>query len=145
MAFRLPLPARFAWLPRRLAVVLVRKPFAPTAAALASASAPAAAAARSAKIPWSTRRSAFALGPRFIHCQVAPAQFLAIESGHSFRRFLVIGHFHERKPPRAPGFPVHSHVHARHLPKRREQIAQLTFRGLKTHIPDKQTLHLDSP
>jgi hypothetical protein len=31
------------------------------------------------------------------------------------------------------------------LPKRSEQVAQFAFRGLKTHVPDKQTLHLDSP
>jgi len=46
---------------------------------------------------------------------------------------------------RPPGFPVHGHVHTRHLSKRREQVTQLAFRGLKTHVPDKQTLHLDSP
>src|SRR5580692_7294435 len=93
---RVALPARFARLPRRLAVVFIRK----TLASAASAFAAATAAARPAKIPWPARRSAFALGPRFIHLQVAPAQFLAIESGHCFGRFLVIGHLHERKPPR---------------------------------------------
>src|SRR5271165_4498371 len=142
---QVPLPARFAWLPRRLAVVLIRKSLASTAAAFAAASATTAAPIRPAKIPRPARWSAFALRPRFIHLQIAPAQFFAIESGHRFRRFLVVRHFHKRKPPRPPGFPVHGHVHARYLPKRSEQVAQFAFRGLKTHVPDKQTLHLDSP
>src|SRR5271169_3784883 len=138
-----PLPARFARLPCRLAVVLIRKSLAPAAAALATAAT--ATPIRPAKIAGPARRSAFTLRPRFIHLQIAPAQFFAIETGHRFRRFLVVRHFHKRKPPRPPGFPVHGHVHARHLSKRSEQIAQFAFRGLKTHVPDKQTLHLDSP
>src|SRR5271169_2518135 len=137
------LPARFARLPRRLAVVFIRKTLASAASALASATTTA--SARPPKIARPARRPAFALRTRFIHFQIAPAQFLAIESGHRFGRFLVVRHFHKRKPPRTPGFPVHGHVHARHLSKRREQVAQFTFRGLKTHVADKQTLHLDSP
>src|SRR5580704_4750094 len=120
---KVQLPARFAWLPRRLAVVLIRKSLASTAAALAAASATTAASVRPAKVPRPAWRSAFALRTRFVHFQIAPAQFFAIESGHRFRRFLVVRHFHKRKSPRSPGFPVHCHVHARYLPKRSEQVA----------------------
>src|SRR5580658_9307765 len=145
LAFRYRLPARFAGLPRRFAVVLIRKPFAPAASAFAAASATTAAPIRPAKIPWPAGRTAFALRPRFIHLQIPSAQLFPVESSHGLGRFVIVGHFHKRKPPRPPGFPVHRHVHARHLPKRREQIAQLALGGLKVHIPDKQTLHLNSP
>ena len=87
-------------------------------------------------------RSALTFRPRFVYLQVAPAHFFAIESSHGLGRFLIVGHFHERKPSRPAGFPVHGHVHASDLPKWREQIAQLAFRSLKTHVADKQTLHL---
>jgi len=143
--FRVLLPAWFAWLPRRLTVILIRKPLAPAASAFSAAPATSAAPIRSAKIARPARRSAFALRPRLIHFQISPAQFFAVESSHRFGRFLVVRHLHKRKPPRPPGFPVHGHVHTRHLPERREQIPQLAFRGLEIHVPDKQTLHLVSP
>src|SRR6267143_3126795 len=102
------LPARFARLPRRLTVIFVRETVASPAALAASA----ASSARSAKIPWTPRRPAFALRPRFIHLQVAPANFFSVEGGHGCCRFRVVGHFHECKPSRPSRLPVHGHVDA---------------------------------
>src|SRR5882762_6793221 len=123
------LPARFARLPRRLAVIFVREAVASSAALAASAS--------SAKVPWTSRRASFALRPRFIHFQIAPAHFFSVESGHGCRRFRVIGHFHECKTSRAPGLPVHGHVNPRYLAERSKQLAQFGLRGLEAHVAHK--------
>jgi hypothetical protein len=143
------LPARFARLTRRVAVIFVREPVAATAPAFAPSTAPTTstrsatastwttASARTTKTLWSARWSAFALGPRFIHFQVASAKFLAVEASDSLGRFLVIGHLDEREAARAACFPIHGHVHARDLSKRFEQCAQIAFRGLEIHIADK--------
>src|SRR6266851_1120922 len=127
------LPARFARLPRRLTVIFVRETVASPAALAASA----ASSARSAKIPWTPRRPAFALRPRFIHLQVAPANFFSVEGGHGCCRFRVVGHFHECKTPRAPSFPVHGHMNAAYLAERGKQLAQFGFRSLEAHIAHK--------
>src|SRR6266446_3708644 len=138
------LPAR---LPRGIAIIFIREAVA-SAAALAPSAAPtawAASPARAAEISRSTRRAAFALRPRFIHFQIAPANFFTVQRRHGLCRFRVVGHFHERKAARAARLAVHSHVDARHLAKRREELSQIAFRRLEIHVADKQTLHLDSP
>src|ERR1700676_3720390 len=89
------LPARFARLTRRLTVIFVRKTLA-SAALAASAAAP----ARTTKSLRPAWRAALALGARFIHLQVAPANLFSIECGHGRRRFRVIGHFNECKTAR---------------------------------------------
>src|SRR6266849_2046249 len=124
------LPARFARLARRLTVIFVRK-------TLASAALAASAAARAAKIPWTAWPAAFALRARFIHFQVAPANFFSIESGHGLRCFRIVGHFDECKTARAPRLPVHGHVHARYLAERGKQLAQFALRGLEAHVAHK--------
>src|SRR5438874_864829 len=75
------LPARFARLTRGLAVIFVRETVSSTAP-LAAASAAARAAvilAAAAETLGAAWRAAFALRARFIHFQIAPAHFLAIE------------------------------------------------------------------
>src|SRR5712664_3655072 len=142
------LPARLARLPRGIAIIFIREAVASAAAALAPSAAPtawAASPAWTAEISRSTRRAAFALRPRFIHFQIAPANFFAVQCRHGLRRFRVVGHFHERKSARTARLAVHSHVDACHLAKRREELSQIAFRRLEIHVADKQTLHLDSP
>src|SRR6266404_6292749 len=141
------LPARLARLPRGIAIIFVREAVA-SAAALAPSAAPtawAASPAWTAEISRSTRRAAFALRPRFIHFQIAPANFFAVQCRHGLRRFRVVGHFHERKAARTARLAVHSHVDACHLAKRREELSQIAFRRLEIHVEDKQTIHLNSP
>src|SRR5467141_864917 len=121
------LPAWLARLPRRLTVILVRH----AVASAALAASPAASSARSAKIPWTAWRAAFALRPRFIHLQIASANFFSIEGGHGCGCFRVIGHLDKSETARAPGFPVHCHVHARDLAERCKQLAQFGFRSLE--------------
>src|SRR5882762_5651556 len=140
------LPARLARLPRGIAIIFIREAVAPAAAL-----APAASAARPASPTWaaktlrSARRAAFALRPRFIHFQIATANFFPIQRRHGLRRFRVVRHFHERKAARAARLAVHGHVDACDLAKRREKLSQIAFRRLEVHVADKQTLHLVSP
>jgi len=126
------LPARFAWLPRRLTIIFVRKAVAPSALAASPG-----ATARAAKTSRATRSAALPLGARFIHFQIAPAYFLSIEGSHGLRSFRVVGHFDECKTTRAPSLAVHGHVNASHLAKRRKQLAQFAFRGLEAHVAHK--------
>src|SRR6267378_7716867 len=140
------LPARLARLPRRIAIIFIREPVAPAAAL-----APAAAPARPASPTWAAKtlraawRAAFALRPRFIHFQIAPANFFSVQRRHGLRRFRVVRHFDERKAARTTRLAVHGHVDACDLAKRSEKLSQIAFRGLEVHVADKQTLHLDSP
>src|SRR5882762_1043033 len=140
------LPARLARLPRRIAIIFIREPVAPAAAL-----APAATPARPASPTWAAKtlraawRAAFALRPRFIHFQIAPANFFSVQRRHGLRRFRVVRHFDERKAARTTRLAVHGHVDACDLAKRSEKLSQIAFRGLEVHVADKQTLHLDSP
>src|SRR5882672_10783593 len=133
------LPARLARLPRGIAIIFIREPVASTTAARPASPTWAAKTLRSA---W---RAAFALRPRFIHFQIATANFFSIERWHGLRRFRVVRHFHERKAARATRLAVHGHVDACDLAKRSEELSQIAFRRLEVHVADKQTLHLDSP
>src|SRR5216684_2636712 len=119
------LPAGFARLARGLAIIFVRES-APAASSTA-------ARARST--------TASGLGARFVHLQIATAQLFSVEAGNRLGGFFVVGHFHEGKAAGAARLPVHDQVHAGHLSEGLEQRAQLTFRGLKTHVAYKQILH----
>src|ERR1700694_2251980 len=132
------LPARFARLARWCTVIFVRKPAAPAAtlAASATTSGPAS-STRPPKTLWAAWRAAFALRARFVHFQIAPANFFSIQGSHGRRRFRVVGHFDECKTTRAAGFPVHGHVNARYLAKRGKQLAQFALRGLEAHVAHK--------
>jgi hypothetical protein len=157
------LPARLSRLTRGLAIIFVREAIAPATAfaapsaiaataaipATTAARTPATAAARSGKStaagtrsPW---RSAFSLGPCFIHFQIAPTGFFAIQTRDRLRRFFVIRHFHEREATSSSRFAVHGHVHARHLAKGLEQRPKIAFRRLEIHVPNKKTFHVASP
>src|SRR5208282_1817682 len=90
------LPARFAWLPGRLAVILIGK------------SAPA------SSTPAASWRPCGVFRASFIYLQIAPA--------NSLGGLFIVGHFHERKPSRAPRLAIFHQVHAGDLPKRLEQF-----------------------
>src|SRR5882672_3242253 len=140
------LPARLARLPRGIAIIFIRETVAPAAAlAPAAPAARAASPARPAKTLGATWGATFALRARFIHFQIAPANFFSVQRRHGLRRFRVVRHFHECKAARAARLPVHGHVDARLLAERREELSQIAFRRLEVHVADKQTLHLDSP
>jgi hypothetical protein len=149
------LPARFAWLPGTVAIILGREPAAlarisASAAAAAAtvavtiavaiepatASAPAAAARPAAS---AAARSGF--GTRLIHFQRSPANFLAVQARHSLRGFRIVGHLHECESACPSRFPVHGDVNAGDLSERFKKRAQLRFRRLKIHISDKHVLH----
>src|SRR5216684_45147 len=55
--------------------------------------------------------------------------------------FRIVGHLDECESPCSSRFPVHSNVNASDLSERFKEGAQLRFRSLKTHIPDKNILH----
>src|SRR5262249_27255670 len=78
------LPARFARLASRFAVIFMRESAA--AATTAGASAEAFAA-----------RGALALGPRFVNLEVAASYFFSVKSGNGLRCLGVIRHFHKSK------------------------------------------------
>jgi hypothetical protein len=128
-----PLPARFARRARRAAIILVRESAAATAAAGTTAAA-AAAAAR-------TSSTAFGLGARFVHLQVAAAEIFAVERGDGLGGFVVIRHFNESETAGAAGLAVHYDVNARDLTEGLKQRLQIALGGLKTHISNKQILH----
>ncbi len=161
------LPARFPWLPRGFAIIFIGKAISPAPAAFTRTSAisaapaissatttaartPAPAAALAGKAPAatrtrSTRRSAFALWPRFIHFQITSAGFLTIKPSNRLRRFRVVRHFHESKSARPAGFTIHGHMHARYLTERLKQRTKIALRRLKIHVPNKKTFHVASP
>src|ERR1700675_3598390 len=71
------LPARFARLARDFAIILVRESFASASAPAPPIAAAVAPAFRSAR---PARPGRLRLGASFVHLQIAPADFLAIES-----------------------------------------------------------------
>jgi hypothetical protein len=87
----------------------------------------------------------FRLRGGFIDAQSAAGDFFPVKSGHSLGSVLILRHFNEGESARLAGFAIGYDVDARDLPERLKQRAQITFRGLKAHIPDKQILHNDSP
>jgi hypothetical protein len=149
------LPARFAWLPGTVTIVLGREPptlagisTAATAAAIAVAVAipvksPAAAtaAATAASSRPATTATGCGFGPRLIHFQRTPADFLAVQAGHGLGGFGIVGHFDKRESAGASGFAVHGDMDASDLTERFKEGAQLRFRRLKIHVPDKHVLH----
>jgi hypothetical protein len=154
------LPARLTRLPCGFAIILVGKAIPPAAtfaaaSAIATAATVATTAARTSPatrtLPCksagtrSARRPAFALRARFIYFQVAPASFFAVQTGDCLCSFRVVRHFYERESTCPARFAIHSHMHARHLPKRLEQRSQIAFGRLEIHIPNKKTFHVASP
>jgi hypothetical protein len=120
------LPAWFTRLAYRIRIVLGREPIAaPATSALTtaattttvSATATVVSTAKSSRSTWG---STFASGARFIHFQLPPARFFAVESGDRLRGLLIVRHLHKRESTRPAGFPIHRHVDACHLPERLE-------------------------
>src|SRR5262245_24869934 len=126
------LPARFARLASRFAVILMRE----SAATATTTGAPTTAIAA---------RGALTLGPRFVDLQVAASHFFSVESGNGFRCLGVIGHFHKSKTARPARLAISCDVNAPDLPKRLEQRRQIGLRSLKTHVANKKILHSRSP
>src|SRR5258705_4814376 len=91
---RLQLPARFARLARRFAIVLVRESF-PAATAATTTTAGARTAATSCF--WT----------RLVHLKVASAQFFTVQPRDSFGSFIVIGHFDKAKAAGAASLSIH--------------------------------------
>jgi hypothetical protein len=132
------LPARFTGLSCSFAVVFRGERASPPATSARAA--PRSSTAAGPGAVWRGPSSRFRT--RFVYFDVAASQFFAIQSSDRAFCFFVVGHFHERESSRSAGFPVHRHVNARDLAKRRKNIAQLAFRGLKTQIAYKQVLHV---
>src|SRR5215470_1384276 len=126
------LPARFARLSSRFAVIFIRESTAAATTAGASAAAIAA-------------RGALALGSRFVDFEAAASHFFSVESGNRLRCLSIIGHFHESKTARPACLAIRDHVNAPDLPKSLEQRLQIGLRGLKTHVPYKNAFHSPSP
>jgi hypothetical protein len=60
---------------------------------------------------------------------------------HRLRGFRIVRHFNKCESACPSGFPVHGDVHTSNLSKRLEERAQLRFRRLEIHVPDKHVLH----
>jgi hypothetical protein len=110
------LPARFARLTGYLAVILIRKSLATSAASATAVSTAApitagtAIAGAAARSTWT---AGFRLGPSFVDLEIAAAEVFAVERGDSLGRIRVIDHFHEAEAARFPGFAVGSHMYSR--------------------------------
>jgi hypothetical protein len=100
----------------------------------APASAPAAPAG-------STAATGCGFGARLIDLQSSPANFFAVEARHRLCGFRVVGHLDECESTCPSCFPIHSDVNPSDLPEWFKESAQLRFRRLKIHVPDKHVLH----
>src|SRR5579863_9428758 len=112
----------------------------PATSAAAAARAPA--VAISAEAARATRRTTFALGPRFVDFQVPAVDFLAVQPGNRLSRLVVVRHLDECKTPRPAGLAVHRDMDPRDLAERLEERAQLALRRLETHVTHKKILYL---
>jgi hypothetical protein len=79
--------------------------------------------------------------PSFVHLQSSSTHFFSIESLHGLGSFRIVGHFNEGESTCTSRFTVHGNVNPRHLSERFEERAQLRFRRLEIHVPDKHVLH----
>jgi hypothetical protein len=77
----------------------------------------------------------------FVHLQSSSAYFFSIKSRHGLGCFCIVGHFDECESTRTAGLTVHGNVNPSHLSERFEERAQLRFRRLEIHVPDKHVLH----
>src|SRR5215472_17121394 len=122
------LPARFARLASRFAVVLMRESAATATTTRASTATMAA-------------RGAFAPRPCFVDLEVAASHFFSVESSNGLRCLRVIGHFHEGETASTACFPISDNMNAPYQPKRLDQRRQIGLRGLKIQVSDKNTFH----
>src|SRR5215472_7376851 len=95
------LPARFARLASRFAVVLMRE---------------SAATATRASTATIAARGAFAPRPCFVDLEVAASHFFSVESGNGLRCLSVIGHFHKSKTARPARLAIRDNVNTPDLP-----------------------------
>src|SRR5215813_9439415 len=121
------LPARFARLASRFAVILMRESAATATTTWASAAVAA--------------RGALTLGPRLVDLEVAAAYFFSVESGNGLCCLSVIGHFHKSKTARPACLAISHDVNAPDLAKRLQQRRQIGLSGLKIQVSDKKTFH----
>jgi hypothetical protein len=138
------LPARLARLARRTTIVLGRESAA-TARTSASAGSLTTATIPRRESGIRTRPASLRFGSGLIDAQSAAGDLFSVEAGHGLSGVVVIGHFHESKTARLARFPVIYNVDACDWSEGLKQRPQIRFRGLKTHIADKQILHFSSP
>jgi hypothetical protein len=127
------LPARFLRLSSRVTIIFGRK------------SATRSAGSSSASATWTetpARAAAFGFRRGFIDAQGAAGDFFPVQLAHCFGRFFIFSHFDESESAWLAGLPIIHNVDASDLPERLKEGAQIAFRGLKTHIANKQILHI---
>jgi hypothetical protein len=105
----LQLPARFARLARRFAIVLVRESF---SAATAATTTTAGARTAAPRCFWT----------RFVDLKVASAKFFTVQPRDSFGSFIVIGHFDKGKAAGSASLSIHDQMDARYLSEWLEQV-----------------------
>jgi hypothetical protein len=110
-----------------------------TSAVTASFAAPVPIKSPTASAP---RTAGCGLGTRFVHLQIAPANFFSIEAGNRLGGLGIVGHLDERKSTGTARLPVHCDMNARDLSKRLEQRTQIRLGRLKAHVAYKQVLHV---
>ena len=143
--FTLPLPARFARLPRRLAVVLIRKSLASTAAAFAAASATTATPSGPPKFRGPRGGPPSPLGRASFTFRLRPPNSLPSSPAIAFAASSSFGISTNANPRARPVSRSMAMCTRVTCPNGVNRVAQFAFGGLKTHVPDKQTLHLHSP
>jgi hypothetical protein len=79
--------------------------------------------------------------PSFVHLQSSSTHFFSIQPLHGLGCFRIVGHFNEGESTRTSRFAVHGNVNPRDLSERFKERAQLRFRRLEIHVPDKHVLH----
>ena len=144
------LPARLARLASAIAVIFIRESAAlfPAAATFASAVPAAIAAPVAAAITIepsaasATRTGRCGLRTGLIHFQIAPSDFFSIETCNRLGRFGIIGHLDKSEAASSSCLPIHCNVNPRNLSKRLEQRTQIRLCRLKTHVANKQILHV---
>jgi hypothetical protein len=142
-------------LPGTISIIFGREPATLTAASSATATTVAIPVAISIPTPVETTATTTATAspagptatttcgfrPSFVHLQSSSSYFFSIKSRHGLGRFGIVGHFDERESTCTSRFTVHGNVNSSHLSERFEERAQLRFRRLEIHVPDKHVLH----
>jgi hypothetical protein len=135
---RQELPARLARLASGFAVIFVGESAAATSASTTTVM-------TTGVVATAATARTVAFWPGFVDLEITAAELFAVEGGHSFASFGIIGHFHEGKAASPAGLAIGDNVDAPDLAEGLEQSGQIGFGGLKTHISDKKTFHTISP
>ncbi len=71
----------------------------------------------------------------------SPVEMNTIQCSDGFLRIAVIKHFHKRKAPRVPGFPIRHDFDTCDFPVGREQVAKLLLCRLEIQVTDVNPGH----